>query len=165
MGAFRPMSMSRSFRKRSSVTTTGLPSGRASPSATVSHSFGCRAPCLRIAIELLLERIETDAAVGFQEPLIGIGPLLQIDVHDGLDGIRDLVDRESRSHDLADRRIVLGRAAEGDLVKFLALLIDTKDADIAGVVMAAGIDAAGDVEPELADLLQPPEIVEAALDA
>src|SRR4051812_18463718 len=82
-GALRPTSVSRSFSQRSSVTTTGLPSGRAWSSATVSHSFGCRAPCLRIAIELLLERIEADAAVGFEEPLIGIGPLLQIDVHDG----------------------------------------------------------------------------------
>src|SRR3954468_17345640 len=126
MGALRPISVSRSFSQRSSVTTTGLPSGRAWSSATVSHSFGCRAPCLKIAIELLLERIEADAAVGFEEPLIRIGPLLQIDVHDGLDGIRDLVDRESRPHDLADRRVVLGRAAERDLVELLTLLIDAE---------------------------------------
>src|ERR1700754_1105745 len=101
------MSVSRSFSERSSETTAGLPSGRAASSATVSQSFGCRAPCLRIAIDFLLERIEADAAVSIQEPLVLAGPLFQIDVHDVLDGIRDLVDREAGTDDLADRGIVL----------------------------------------------------------
>src|SRR5262245_42979158 len=92
IGALRPKSVSRSLSQRSSETTAGLPSGRAWSSATVSQSFGCRAPCLRIAIDFLLERIDAEAAEGFQEPLVFVRPLLQIDIHDGFDGIRHLVD-------------------------------------------------------------------------
>ena len=36
-------------------------------------------------------------------------------------------------------------AAKGELVIFLALTVDTQDADVAGMMMAAGVDAAGNL--------------------
>ncbi|OGA28514.1 MAG: hypothetical protein A3I01_00445 [Betaproteobacteria bacterium RIFCSPLOWO2_02_FULL_65_24] len=56
------------------------------------------------------------------------------------------------------------RAADGDLVELLALLVHAENADVADVVMAAGIHAARDVEVELADIVQVVQIVEAPLD-
>ena len=52
-------------------------------------------------------------------------------------------------------------AAERELVELLALLLDAEDADMADVVMAAGIDAAGDLDLELADLGLPDVVGEA----
>ena len=49
-----------------------------------------------------------------------------------------------------------------ELVEFLALLVDAEDADVADVVMAAGVDAAGDLDLELADLVLAVGIGEAA---
>ena len=40
---------------------------------------------------------------------------------------------------------------QGDLVELLALLIDAQDADVAHVVVAAGVDAAADLDLQLAD--------------
>ena len=39
--------------------------------------------------------------------------------------------------------------AEGDLIPLAAILIDAQDADIADVVMAAGIDAAGNIQADI----------------
>ena len=47
----------------------------------------------------------------------------------------------------------VGAAAERDLVEFLALLVEAEDADVADMVVAAGVDAARDLDLELADPL------------
>ena len=60
---------------------------------------------------------------------------------------------KARPEDRADRGVLGGGAAERDLVEFLALLVEAEDADVADVVVAAGIDAARDVDLELADLV------------
>ena len=60
---------------------------------------------------------------------------------------------EARPEDGADRGVLGGGAAERDLVEFLALLVEAEDADVAHMVVAAGIDAARDVDLELADLV------------
>src|SRR5262245_57034318 len=44
------------------------------------------------------------------------------------------------------------------------MLIDTEDADIANVMMAAGIDAARDVDAQLADFSQTPRVAESPAD-
>ena len=61
------------------------------------------------------------------------------------------------AENLADRGALGGRAAEGDLIELLALLIEAENADMADVVMAAGVDAARDVDLQRADLLLPVE--------
>ena len=58
------------------------------------------------------------------------------------------------------RGVLVGAAAERDLVEFLAVLVDAQDADMADMVMAAGIDAAGDLDLQLADILQARQIGE-----
>src|SRR6202000_652259 len=52
----------------------------------------------------------------------------------------------ARSPDqLADRRILVGAAADRDLVKLLVVLLDAENADVTDVMVTAGIDAAGNV--------------------
>jgi hypothetical protein len=45
-------------------------------------------------------------------------------------------------------------AADCDLEEFLAVLLDAENADMADMVMAAGIDAAGDVDMQPTDQLR-----------
>mgnify|MGYP003348593092 CR=1 FL=1 len=53
--------------------------------------------------------------------------------------------------DLADRAGLVAGAAQRDLVVFHARPVEAQNADMADMVMAAGIDAAGDVD------VQPPD--------
>ena len=68
---------------------------------------------------------------------------------------------EARAHDLADAGVFRARAAQLQLVEFDALLVDAQDADMAGMMMAAGIDAAGDLDLQFADLVLAVQIGEA----
>src|SRR6202011_1922982 len=52
----------------------------------------------------------------------------------------------------AERRVLVGLAAERDLIKFLAVLLDAKNADMADMVMTAGIDASGNVDVHPAEV-------------
>ncbi len=57
-----------------------------------------------------------------------------------------------RSDDLADRSDFVAGAAERHLIEFRALLLDAENADVADMVVAAGVDAAGDLQLEVADV-------------
>ena len=83
---------------------------------------------------------------------------VEIGAHDVVDGADHVFVRDGRTDDGADRGIVLGAAAQRDLVEFLAVLIDAQNADMADMVMAAGIDAAGDLDLQIADLV--PELAD-----
>src|SRR5262245_55590281 len=102
-------------------------------------------------IELLLEGLEADAAIGIEERFAVLAEV-QVGVDDRLDGADDLLGAESGADDVADRGVLVGAAAEGDLVELLAVLIDAQDADMAHMMMTAGIDAAGDLDLQLADI-------------
>ncbi len=71
--------------------------------------------------------------------------------------------RERRSDDLRQRRVSSGIAAERDLVPLFAFLIDAENADVADVVMAAGVHASRDVQADVAEIVQIVDIVEALL--
>src|SRR5262245_27467285 len=114
-------------------------------------------------IESLLERLEADAAVGVEETF-PVLTQLQVGVDDGLDGADNLIGPEGRADDVADRRVLVGAAAESDLVKLLAVLIDAEDADMAHMVMAAGIDAAGNLDLQFADIEESGKIGEMLAD-
>ena len=60
--------------------------------------------------------------------------------------------------------LVALRAAHRNLVPLAAVLVDAENADMADVMVAAGIHAARHVELEIADVVQVVEIVEAPLD-
>src|SRR3954451_15959702 len=108
-------------------------------------------PALSSGIELLLERLLAGAAVDLDERLVLVGAQLEIGLDDALDRVRHLLGRESRADDPADRRLVVGAAAQRDLVKFLALLVEAENADVPDMMMAAGVDAARDLDLQLAD--------------
>ena len=77
-------------------------------------------------------------------------PQIQIAVDDALDGIRDLFIGDRGPEQLTQRRVLVGLAAQRDLVEFLAVLFDAEEADMADMMMAAGIDAARDVDVQAA---------------
>src|SRR4051812_40830833 len=75
------------------------------------------------------------------------------------DHVGHIVARERRSDDPAERRTRRGFARPGlslvsadlDLIPLLSVFIHAEDADVAYVVVAAGVHASRDVEVELAD--------------
>src|SRR5262245_16396448 len=102
------------------------------------------------AIKSLLERRRTDTIPGVEESLslVAVG---EIGFNDSVDRFRHGFGAEARTNDGADGRGVLRIAAERDLVEFGDFLVDTEHADIAGMVMAAGVDAARQVQPQRTD--------------
>ena len=112
------------------------------------------------AIESLLEGLGADAPPRVEEGL-PVAPFGKIGLDDGVDHLRHRFGAEARADDGADSGVVLRIAAERDLVELGAFLVDAEDADIAGVVMAAGIDAARHVESERADQLLALRVLEA----
>src|SRR5688572_4303600 len=165
IGVLRPRRVSPSACQRFRLTVTGSSAGIAASSPTKRQLFGCRAPCCSRAIKGLLEGIDADAAHIVEEPLALAGTVGEVDVDDGVDRRDDVVLGERGADDLAERGVILGRAADGHLVEFLPLLVDAQDADMADMVMTAGIDAAGDVEPQLADVVQLARVAEMARQA
>src|SRR5690606_16509531 len=107
---------------------------------------------LSIAIKRLLERRIAQPAIGGDERLFGAGAMREIGIDQLLDGLGHGLGLEARPHDLAHGRVLGGVASDGDLVEFGALLLDPQYADMAGVMMAAGVDAAGDLDLERPDL-------------
>src|SRR5689334_6177106 len=133
-------------------------------------SLTTRRPLMSVAIDAFLERFDADA-VHYVDEALGIAvAMLQVGMDQLLDDVGDVRARERRADDLAKAGAVPARtgfaliSADLDLVPLLAVLIDAEDADVADMVVAAGIHAARDVEVELADLVQVVEVVEALLD-
>src|SRR4051812_32472896 len=132
--------------------TRMLPScGKASSSASARQLSATNRPALSSGIELLLERLLAGAAVDLDKRLLLAPAQLEIGLDDTLDRVRHLFGREAGADDLADRRLVVGAAAQRDLVEFLALLVEAEDADMPDMVMAAGVDAARDLDLQVAD--------------
>src|SRR5262245_38254340 len=162
-GVGRASSWSRLACQRASVTITAPASGSGSSSGTNSQGSSTTPVALMSGIELLLEGLQADAPVGVEEALAAFAHM-QIGVDDGLDRAHDLRGAERRTHDIADRGVLVGTAAEGDLVELGAMLVDAEDADVADMVVAPGIDAAGDLELQLADVEQLGQIGEMLAD-
>src|SRR6185312_1588601 len=104
------------------------------------------------SIEHLLERCRSYPAIHVEEAFGSIIANGKIGFDDGFDGVDNLIRTKPAPDDLADGGVFVGRAAKRDLVKFRALLFDTQNADMADVVMAAGIDAAGNLQLQFADI-------------
>ena len=89
----------------------------------------------------------------------------QIGVDDGFDGIDDPFRREAAPGDVADRAALVGAAAQCQLVALDAGLFQAEDPDVADVVVAAGVNAARDLDLEVADLSRPLRRAEALGDS
>ena len=104
------------------------------------------------AIDPILERLGADAPVGFDEAL-AVDARVQISGDQGVDRLDHLVGGDSRAEDRAECGVAeIDVAAEADLVELDAVLIDAEDADVADMMMASGIDAARDLEREIAEV-------------
>src|SRR6202000_1757652 len=99
-------------------------------------------PPLTSGINALPERFDAEPLHGVDEQFVGPSAQREIGFHDILDDICDFAVLHRRSDPGAELRLLVGAAADGDLVDFLAVLLDAENADMADVMMAAGIDAA-----------------------
>src|SRR5690349_2964668 len=118
------------------------------------------APFLMTGIGGLFERGHAEAAIGVEEAF-AVLTFCEIDVDDALDRIRDLMLAERRAENVADAGVFRAGAAELELVELDAFLVDAEHADMAGVVMPAGVDAAGNLDLQLADVVLALEVLEA----
>src|SRR5206468_1309821 len=91
------------------------------------------------------------------------------EAHVGLDNrfdrLDDVLRTEARADDLADRRLLVPRAAEGDLISLFSGALEAENADMADVMVAAGVDAARDLDLERADAFRAGAVAEFLGDA
>src|SRR5579862_417306 len=99
-----------------------------------------------------LEGLESDAPQRVDETL-AVAAQVPIALDDALDGDGHLRLRHGGTDDLAERGDAGCRAAEADLVPLLAVLVDAQHTNVADVVMAAGIHAAGHLQLDLAQVI------------
>src|SRR5690606_25995070 len=114
-------------------------------------------------IDALLEGGDANAAEGVEKLFI-LGTLLHVDANDLFDDVGHVLLGEGWAEDLSDVGFAAGAATQGHLVELGTFLVHPENADMADVVVPAGIHAAGNVQVQLADVEQVIEVVEAALD-
>src|ERR1700693_4545011 len=105
----------------------------------------------RGGVDMLLERVNADSLHGIDEAFV-FGALLHIDLQQAIDHDRHLGGRERWPVVFAYGGLIAWRAADRDLIPLAAVFIDAENADIADVMMAAGIDATGGVQFDPADV-------------
>src|SRR3954469_6144159 len=126
---------------------------------------------MNVAIDAFLEGLEADAMHHVDEALGFAVAAFEVAGDELLDHFGDVGACERGPDDPAQRRARRDFARPGlslvaadlDLVPLLAVLVDAEDADVADVVMPAGVHASRDVQVELADIVQVVEVVEALL--
>src|SRR4051794_38103757 len=122
----RPAKLSRSACQRSKLMMAGMSPGTGSPSGTLVQLSSAGRPSSISGINFLLEGVVADAADGVEEAF-AIGAVGEVDLDHGVDGIDRFLFRDRRADDVADGGGQGRVAADGDLVTFLAALIDAKD--------------------------------------
>ncbi len=71
-----------------------------------------------------------------------VGVALEEPLHDW----REIAELDGRDQFAGDALVLVGAAADDDLVAFLAADFDAHQPDVADVVLSAGVRAAGDVQ-------------------
>src|SRR5580700_11139420 len=108
-------------------------------------------PFLTSGIDPLPERFDAEPLYRVDEEFVGTLAQRQIGFNDIFDHVGDF----AVSHGGADQDtkfgVLVGTAADRDLIKFLAVLLDAQNADMADMMVAAGVDAAGNVDMQPAD--------------
>src|SRR5207247_6060095 len=125
---------------------TAMPSGTGASSSTRTKRSSTIRPALTSGIDPLLERINADALDGVDEQLARPRAQLEIGRGDVLDHIGDLAIGNGGTEDRAELGVLAGAAADRHLIILLAVLLDAENADVTDVMMAAGVDAAGNVD-------------------
>src|ERR1700733_234624 len=117
----------------------------------------------RRGIGSFLKWLYPKAAHGVEKALLGL-TLFYIDFQQALDRVGDLPLRHRRADDGAQGSIRAGGAADGDLIPLFAALIDAEDADVADVMVTAGVHAPGHLDVDLAQIVQIVVVVELLVD-
>src|SRR5262245_27503916 len=140
------------------------PSGTGASSITRTKRSSMTRPALTSGINALPEGIDADALDGIDEKLVRSRAQLDVGGGDVLDHVGNLGIGHRRTEDRAELGALVGAAADRDLVILLAVLLDAEDADVADVMVPAGIDAAGDVDVQRPKIARPIEIAETPRD-
>src|ERR1700722_2162822 len=164
MRAPRCTSSSASARKRCAVTRTGTSSGSGACSSPRTLGSSTIWPALTSGIDALPEWLDAGPLHRVDEQLVGTLAKLDIGGGNVLHDVRNLRVRNRGSDQRAELGALVGLAAERDLIKLLAVLLDAENADMADMVMAAGIDAAGDIDVQAAEIARQVEVAEAPRD-
>src|SRR5208283_1035863 len=130
---------------------------RVQRSSTIAPSLMSR------GIDTLPERLDAEAVHGVAELLVFV-PALDVDLDEPGDDLGDGGGRERGPYDPAQRGLRALFAADRHLVPLLAVLVDAEDADVADMMVPAGVHAAGNVHRQRPEVMEVVEIVEAALD-
>src|SRR5215468_2727259 len=117
-------------------------------------------PFLMSGIDPLLEGLDAETLDGFEEGLVRALPQFEVGGYDFLHHIGDLRVRDGRPEQRAKFRPLVGTAAKSDLVELLVVLLDSQNADMADVMVAAGVDAARNVDVQPAKVAGKIEIAE-----
>src|SRR5262245_56876683 len=108
-------------------------------------------PDLTSGIDTFLEWFDAETFHGVDEQFFGGIAQFHVGGDHVLDDVGDFAIAHRRPEQGAEPGVLVGAAPERDLVEFLAVLLDAEDADVADMVVAAGVDAAGDVDVEAPD--------------
>jgi hypothetical protein len=109
------------------------------------------AGCFRI--ERGFERREPNAPVGLQKRLRPVRPQFQICGNQPINCRYNLIGRKSRSCAIADCRGLGCVTTKGDLIVFHPGTVQTQNADMTDVMMAAGVNTSRDFDLKHANIM------------
>src|SRR6478735_3658649 len=116
--------------------------GSSAPSATWTNGSVVILAFLTSGIDPLLEWLDAQTLHRVDEQFFGTVAQGEIGFDNVFDHVGNFGIANGRADQHAHLRVLVGTATNRDLVKFLAVLLDAENADMADMVMAAGIDAA-----------------------
>src|SRR6516225_7903685 len=144
-------SNSGSARNRAAEIRRSPSSGSGTSSPTWTKSSRVISPRSTSGIDALPERLDAEPLHRIDEKLVGARAQREIGLDDVFHHIGDFLELHRGPDQRAELGILVGASADRDLVELLAILFDAENADMADVMMTAGVDAAGDVDMEAAD--------------
>src|SRR6185369_1555151 len=135
--------------------SSNMPLSAMIPRARSLSGLGCAKARLGIAIERLLERCLAQTAIRGDKRFVGTSALAEVEIDELLDGVGDLLGDKPMTENVADGRVLRPVAPHRNLVQLGALLLDAQHANVAHMVVAARIDAARNLDLQIADLALP----------
>src|SRR6266581_4818904 len=144
-------------------TLLGTSASEVASRSSVQRSSIMDRSLMSSGINAFLEGFDAEPAHRVDESLVFV-TALDINVDERCDDVGHFGGSKRGADNLPQRGTVALCAADRDLVPLLAVLIDAEDADVADVMMSAGIHAARHVELDVSDVVQIIEVVEPALD-
>src|SRR5262249_12049550 len=140
-----------SARNRAAEIRMAPPAGSGRSSPTWTKSSRVISPPLTSGIDTLLERLDAKPLHRIDEELVGARAQREIGLDDVFHHVGNFLEFHRGPDQRAQFGVLVGASADRDLVELLAILFDAENADMADMMMAAGVDAAGDVDMESAD--------------